>query len=139
MNILTKVNFTSRVSSVLNKEVKQYGKQFMFDTKEDTSWSSDEGTPQWIILSFEEPQNITGFCFQFQGGFAGLKSEIIMFSSDGAHLHQEPFYPEDINSPQLFQIKDSARQKDCSKIKFVFESSTDLFGRIIVYNLQLLS
>ncbi|KAH8290233.1 hypothetical protein KR054_001121 [Drosophila jambulina] len=128
-----------RVSSVLNKEVKQYGKQFMFDAQEDTSWSSDEGTPQWITLIFDEPQNISGFEFQFQGGFAGQKSEILMYTVDGAQIHQESFYPEDINSPQRFQLKDTTREKLCSKIKFVFESSTDLFGRIIVYNLEVLS
>ncbi|XP_017070434.1 nuclear receptor 2C2-associated protein [Drosophila eugracilis] len=137
MNILTEVKFTCRVSSVLNKEVKQYGKHFMFDTKADTSWSSDEGTPQWITVSLNDPLIISGFSFQFQGGFAGLKSEMIMYSDDGAQLHKEPFYPEDINSPQQFQVKDTAREKACSKIKFVFESSTDLFGRIIVYDLQL--
>ncbi|XP_017018496.1 nuclear receptor 2C2-associated protein [Drosophila kikkawai] len=139
MNILAKINYSCRVSSVLNKEVKQYGKQFMFDAQEDTSWSSDEGTPQWIIVSFDEPQNVSGFEFQFQGGFAGQKSEIIMYAADGAQLHQDSFYPEDINSPQRFQLKDTAREKACSKIKFVFESSTDLFGRIIVYNLQVFS
>lgn len=62
-----------------------------------------------------------------------------MYSEDGAQIHQESFYPEDINSPQRFQVKDTAREKACSKLKFVFESSTDLFGRIIVYNLQVLS
>ncbi|XP_017045370.1 nuclear receptor 2C2-associated protein [Drosophila ficusphila] len=139
MNILSEVNFTCRVSSVLNKEVKQYGKQFMFDKKEDTSWSSDEGNPQWITVSLDEPQNISGFSLQFQGGFAGLKSRVIFYSTDGVQLHEEPFYPEDINSSQVFQVKDTARQKASSKIKLVFESSTDLFGRIIVYNLQLFS
>ncbi|KPU76108.1 uncharacterized protein Dana_GF26890 [Drosophila ananassae] len=139
MNILTKTNFSSRVSSVLNKDVKQYGKQFMFDTNEDTSWSSDEGTPQWIILVLDEPQNINGFRFQFQGGFAGQQSNILMYSADGAEIHQESFYPEDINSPQEFKIQNTALGTACSKIKFVFHSSTDLFGRIIVYSLELLS
>ncbi|XP_033155879.1 nuclear receptor 2C2-associated protein isoform X2 [Drosophila simulans] len=110
----------------------------MFDTREETSWNSDEGTPQFITLSLEEPQKVSGFSFQFQGGFSGQKSELIMYSADGAQIHQEPFYPEDINSPQVFPIAESVREKACSKLKFVFESSTDLFGRIIVYDLQLL-
>eukprot|EP00099_Drosophila_melanogaster_P001789 NP_001097439.2 uncharacterized protein Dmel_CG34213 [Drosophila melanogaster] len=137
MNILTKVKYSCRVSSVLNRDVKQHGKQFMFDTREETSWNSDEGTPQFITISLEEPQKVAGFSFQFQGGFSGQKSELIMYSADGAQVHQEPFYPEDINSPQLFQIAESVRENPCSKLKFVFESSTDLFGRIIVYDLQL--
>ncbi|XP_032571227.1 nuclear receptor 2C2-associated protein isoform X2 [Drosophila sechellia] len=110
----------------------------MFDTREETSWNSDEGTPQFITLSLEEPQKVSGFSFQFQGGFSGQKSELIMYSADGAQIYQEPFYPEDINSPQLFPIAEPVREKACSKLKFVFESSTDLFGRIIVYDLQLL-
>ncbi|XP_017147598.1 nuclear receptor 2C2-associated protein isoform X2 [Drosophila miranda] len=70
MNVLTKVNYTCRVSSVLNKDVKQYGKQYMFDTNDDSAWSSAEGTPQWIILTLDEPRTVSGVSLQFQGGFA---------------------------------------------------------------------
>jgi len=35
-----------RVSSVLNRDKKQFGKSHMFDGKEDTCWNSDE------VLSF---------------------------------------------------------------------------------------
>ena len=30
------------VSSVLNRDVKQYGKKFMFDNNDDTCWNSDQ-------------------------------------------------------------------------------------------------
>ena len=30
------------VSSVLNRDVKQYGKKFLFDKKDDTCWNSDQ-------------------------------------------------------------------------------------------------
>jgi len=56
-----------------------------------------------------------------------------MYSADGAQIHQEPFYPEDINSPQLFQVKDTVREKACSKIKFIFESN--LFNCDEIYRL----
>lgn len=42
MSILSTVQYKSIVSSVLNKDVKQHGKNFLFDGKEDTSWSSDQ-------------------------------------------------------------------------------------------------
>lgn len=42
-----------RVSSVLNKDTKTYGKKFLFDGADDTCWNSDEGNTQWIILNFE--------------------------------------------------------------------------------------
>lgn len=31
-----------RVSSVLNRDVKQFGKKFMFDNDEETCWNSDQ-------------------------------------------------------------------------------------------------
>ncbi|XP_017147597.1 nuclear receptor 2C2-associated protein isoform X1 [Drosophila miranda] len=139
MNVLTKVNYTCRVSSVLNKDVKQYGKQYMFDTNDDSAWSSAEGTPQWIILTLDEPRTVSGVSLQFQGGFAGKQFTALVYSCEGDPTYQETFYPEDINSPQRFYFKDVSLTKSCSKIKFVFESSSDLFGRIIVYNLQILS
>ncbi|XP_034652085.1 nuclear receptor 2C2-associated protein isoform X2 [Drosophila subobscura] len=141
MNVLTNVKFTCRVSSVLNKDVKQYGKQYMFDQNDDTSWSSDEGTPQWIIMTLDEPQTVTGLCLQFQGGFSGQQFTALVYSHsrEGEPTYQETFYPEDINSPQRFYFKDASLTKSCSKIKLVFESMSDLFGRIIVYNFQILS
>ena len=33
-----------RVSSVLNRDVKQFGKKFMFDRQEETCWNSDQVT-----------------------------------------------------------------------------------------------
>lgn len=44
-----KVGFISgsvafRVSSVLNRDVKQFGKKFMFDSNEETCWNSDQVT-----------------------------------------------------------------------------------------------
>jgi hypothetical protein len=34
--------FKNRVSSVLNKDTKSYGKQFLSDGKEETCWNSDQ-------------------------------------------------------------------------------------------------
>ena len=34
--------FLIRVSSVLNRDVKQFGKQFMFDNNDETCWNSDQ-------------------------------------------------------------------------------------------------
>jgi len=31
-----------RVSSVLNRDVRQFGKKFMFDGKDETCWNSDQ-------------------------------------------------------------------------------------------------
>lgn len=40
-----------RVSSVLNRDVKQYGKKFMFDCNEETCWNSDQVKIQCASIS----------------------------------------------------------------------------------------
>ena len=48
-----------RVSSVLNKGTKSYGKQYLFDGNEETCWNSDEGSQQWIVIKFEDAVSLT--------------------------------------------------------------------------------
>ncbi|NXU92421.1 NR2CA protein, partial [Xiphorhynchus elegans] len=59
-----------RVSSVLNRDVKQFGKKHMFDTSEETCWNSDQGTCQWVTLDFPRPVKVSQLHIQFQGGFS---------------------------------------------------------------------
>merc|ERR550519_2138038 len=46
------------------------------------------------------------------------------------------FYPEDGNKNQFFYLKEVIRVK---KIRFAFNSSTDFYGRITIYNLDVFS
>ncbi|XP_039254877.2 nuclear receptor 2C2-associated protein-like [Styela clava] len=127
-----------RVSSVLNRDVKQFGKKHLFDGDDDTCWNSDQGLPQWINLAFEEPQTLSGFCvsLQFQGGFCG--KDCILEAYNGTCLVENiPFYPNDINSLQNFEISFTENQS-VSSLKLIFQKSTDFFGRIIVYKLDLI-
>lgn len=125
-----------RVSSVLNKDVKQYGKNHMFDGEEDTCWNSDHGTPQWINL-FVNPQDLSmiKICVQFQGGFCG-KNCFAEFYEDNTVVANFPFYPEDVNAVQFFIFEFPSVKKVCA-VKLIFPESTDFFGRIIVYNLSI--
>ena len=42
-------DFQVKVSSVLNRQVREYGKIFMFDGREDTCWNSDQAR----LVTFE--------------------------------------------------------------------------------------
>ena len=64
-----------KVSSVLNRQVSEYGKNFMFDGREDTCWNSDQGTPQWVRITFDSTKYITKLQLMFQGGFVGNREE----------------------------------------------------------------
>lgn len=78
-----------RVSSVLNKDVKQFGKQHLIDGSEETCWNSDsvcadsvvssehevrvclsafnQGVPQFIVAEFDEDVRPRQLTLMFQG------------------------------------------------------------------------
>uniref|UniRef100_A0A4X2MEL0 Nuclear receptor 2C2 associated protein n=1 Tax=Vombatus ursinus TaxID=29139 RepID=A0A4X2MEL0_VOMUR len=94
----------SRVSSVLNRDVKQFGKKNLFDEQDETCWNSDQGSSQWVMLEFPQPVRVSQVQIQFQGGFAsrqgrlegGRKSESLEKIGD--------FYPQDNNSLQISSL-----------------------------------
>ncbi|XKL64295.1 hypothetical protein PGB90_004381 [Kerria lacca] len=132
--------FICRVSSTLNNDHKNYGKKNMFDGNEETCWNSSEGSPQWIEILFKNNQQIKGLEFQFQGGFVGQKC-LFQFYKEQPEKNTEPdvefsdFYPEDINSIQIYNMKSSVNAKF---IRLIFNESTDFYGRVIIYLLRII-
>ncbi|XP_011299984.1 nuclear receptor 2C2-associated protein [Fopius arisanus] len=135
MSCILKENaFDCRVSSVLNKEVKSYGKQFMFDDSDETCWNSDSGIPQWILINLKSECELSRVEIQFQGGFAGKTCRLEAKCDEKTLRHIQHFYPEDTNTIQTFKLDRPIR---ASGFKIIFEESTDFFGRIIIYKLSL--
>jgi len=125
--------YTCRVSSTLNRDTKQFGKKFLFDGRNETCWNSDQGSPQWVSLEFEQPVTVSSFALQFQGGFVGKECEVEVEGSTKVM----DFYPEDSNKIQTFYLKE--RMNNLKKIRIAFNSSTDFYGRITLYKLELFS
>ncbi|XP_030288963.1 nuclear receptor 2C2-associated protein [Sparus aurata] len=125
----------SRVSSVLNRDVKQYGKKYMFDSNEETCWNSDQGECQWVILEFPQSVRVSQLKVQFQGGFSAKTCKLEGCPKEGDLAMISHFYPEDNNSLQSFPIQEAPA---VDKVKIMFENSADFFGRIIVYSLDVL-
>ncbi|XP_076298465.1 nuclear receptor 2C2-associated protein [Lasioglossum baleicum] len=132
--LLTQNKFECRVSSVFQKNNRSYGKKHMFDNCPETCWNSDAGTPQWIVVDFEQECNLSYFEIEFQGGFVGKDCHIEIGNEETECL--ESFFPEDKNTLQRFKLKETKRAKT---FKFLFNESSDLFGRIIIYRLALYS
>ncbi|CAK9800504.1 Nuclear receptor 2C2-associated protein [Anthophora plagiata] len=132
--LLEQYKFECRVSSVLNKNNKSYGKNYMFDNCPETCWNSDAGTPQWIIINFEQEYEVSLFEIEFQGGFVGRDCHLEVGNKETNFY--ESFYPEDTNAMQSFHLKNPIKAKT---FKFVFNESTDFFGRIVIYKLCLYS
>jgi len=68
------------------------------------------------------------------GGFAGKTCWIEVSNDKGASFtkHQD-IYPEDSNKLQMFDLN----PVKCFAIKIVFQDSTDFYGRITIYQLNI--
>lgn len=76
--------------------------------------------------------------FQFQGGFVGKKCVIVGSAAESPNDYSvdiDTLYPEDINPTQTFHVNPTIALK---RVKIIFEESTDFYGRITVYKLDIL-
>lgn len=72
----------------------------------------------------------------FQGGFAGKKCLLLGSlgsSPNDYNVEISTLYPEDISSKQIFTFDPTEELK---RLKIIFEESTDFYGRITVYTLD---
>lgn len=112
----------------------------MFDESHDTCWNSDQGSPQWILLDFTEVVSFTSIAFTFQGGFVGQEANIEIGETSTATM--EPvltiYSILDNNNLQKFSLipnSDTSSRKG-RYLKITFPSSTDFYGRVTIYSLQ---
>uniref|UniRef100_A0A8D2DBG6 Nuclear receptor 2C2 associated protein n=1 Tax=Sciurus vulgaris TaxID=55149 RepID=A0A8D2DBG6_SCIVU len=91
----------SRVSSVLNRNSRQFGKKYLFDQDEETCWNSDQGPFQWVTLEFPQRICVSQLQIQFQGGFSSRRGRLEGSQGSEALHNIVDFYPEDNNSLQI--------------------------------------
>ncbi|PIL31337.1 hypothetical protein GSI_06035 [Ganoderma sinense ZZ0214-1] len=128
-----------KVSSTLDKSV---GKKCLIDGSPETCWTSQQGTPQHVQLTFAAaviPKHIE---LTFQGGFVGTRTLVeVLLSGEQKWRTLSRIYPEDVNRKQVFDLTVTEADlvdAQVESVKLVFEESSDFFGRITVYNLQIL-
>ncbi|KAH9948205.1 galactose-binding domain-like protein [Amylocystis lapponica] len=126
-----------KVSSTLDKST---SKKYLTDGNPETCWTSQQGTPQTIQLSFPSPVIPIQIKLTFQGGFVGTRCTIEVASTQGADKANwevlEQIFPEDVNRQQSFELERKI-EGGVASLKLVIEESSDFFGRITVYDLQL--
>lgn len=124
----------SRVSSVLNRDTRQFGKKHLFDQDEETCWSSDQGPSQWVMLQFPQRVRVSQLCIQFQGGFSSRRGRLEGSQGSEALGKILDFYPEDNNRLQSFSVPPA----EVDQLKVTLEDGTDFFGRVVIYHLRVL-
>ncbi|KAL3901187.1 MAG: hypothetical protein SGCHY_000789 [Lobulomycetales sp.] len=130
-----------KVSSTLNNDTVNFGKKHLTDGRSDTCWNSDgSGSLQWISLDFSgapcAPSGNYELRLTFQGGFAS--SEISLYRDLGDKCWEEvgSFPCIDANKEQTFLMENVDGMR---RLRLVFGKPTDMFGRIILYNLSLVA
>ncbi|KAI9319457.1 galactose-binding domain-like protein [Dichotomocladium elegans] len=128
-----------KVSSVLNRDTASYGKQHLIDGNEETCWNSEQGLPQHIVVDFGDSVSVHQVVLTFQGGFVGKKCYALgseATTPNNYSIDLGSFYPEDVNSTQTFSFDNTNSR--IQRLKIVFEESTDFYGRITIYKMDLL-
>lgn len=75
-------------------------------------------------------------CFS---GFVGQDCEILCGPNPDTLSHLDIIYPHDSNDRQEFDISSfSSSLEDTRCIQFIFPSSTDFYGRVIIYSLEVI-
>jgi hypothetical protein len=121
-----------KVSSTLDKSL---GKSCLVDGSPETCWTSQQGLPQFIQLTFPSPVIPKRLSLTFQGGFVGTTCLVATQSQDTTSWQQfTHIYPDDVNRAQTFDLSIT---DPVGSIKLVFEESSDFYGRITVYDLML--
>ncbi|KAJ7079143.1 galactose-binding domain-like protein [Mycena belliarum] len=135
--LLTNPDTPIKVSSSLDKSV---GKKHLLDNSPETCWTSQQGLPQYVQLSFTESIIPETLQLTFQGGFVGTRCAVKFQTSATGDDWQmlTCLYPEDINGRQEFSLNANAVAGDgIGKLRLSFEESSDFFGRITLYDLKL--
>ncbi|KAI0078845.1 hypothetical protein K474DRAFT_1683500 [Panus rudis PR-1116 ss-1] len=127
--LLTK-DVAIKVSSTLDKSV---GKKFLTDGNPETCWTSQQGTPQYIQIAFDKPVLPRRIVCTFQGGFVGTRCDVQIDWRTWTTI-----FPEDVNRSQDFDLPGEGVEGGVRAMKLVFTESSDFFGRITVYDLQVL-
>ncbi|XP_006454262.1 hypothetical protein AGABI2DRAFT_189535 [Agaricus bisporus var. bisporus H97] len=124
-----------KVSSTLDKSV---GKKHLVDGSPETCWTSQQGLPQFIQLSFEKAVVPKRISIVFQGGFVGTSCTVLVPLPSGEWQNITNIYPDDVNRRQAFDLHPiGSESTGITTIKLLFEESSDFFGRVTIYDLNI--
>lgn len=110
----------------------------------DQHYIAFQGLPQRINIVFDEPitaLNVSTSRLQvkFQGGFVGSEMRLSLSNTSGQSVYTDTFYPDDVNDLQIFRLnaENLSSLENVRKLEIVFDKSSDFFGRVIIYHLEL--
>ncbi|KYM88222.1 Nuclear receptor 2C2-associated protein [Atta colombica] len=87
------------------------------------------GSPQWVLIKFEEECSLSSFEVEFQGGFAGKNCHIEAGNDKKKLIIVESFSPEDKNKLQRFNLKNQKKEmRKRGKVQEKGKALADQYG-----------
>jgi hypothetical protein len=130
-----------KVSSVLQGNTADYGKSHLISEDSSSCWQSESGKHQTIGIEFLKSVNINSISMQFQGGFTPRLMHITAAKHQNDSTNAKPTYesllsvePSDSNDLQNWHCE----VVNVIGLRFRLEQSSDFFGRIICYSLDVM-
>ena len=147
-------NTIHRASSTWKHDTRKFGPQNALDTSSDAAWksapsSSDNDSLAYYEIYFNRPVIVHEMRIQFQGGFVGMdcivykqKKKEQQNNKDWDEFEEMYIDPIDTTDVQTFPVDDIMESDDddtdccCSALRIEFGRSTDFYGRIVIYSLE---
>lgn len=108
------------------------------------SEGSDDQSSQWIQLDFGRSVLPRELQLQFQAGFSAescvVQAKVECSESGGGSCWTtvDEFELCDAHEVQVRRINESRLERGCSSLRLVFEDFTDFYGRVTIYQLEIL-
>lgn len=147
MSIILPIIINSRASSAWKHDTRKFGPLNALSNNTEDAWKSaqsEESDPlAYFEIDFHRPVHVNELRIQFQGGFAGM--DCIVYQSCGESVDQTTDWEEcedlfidpiDSNEVQTFESEADDASGKCSALRIEFGRSTDFYGRIVIYSLE---
>ena len=108
------------------------------------SEGSDDQSSQWIQLDFGRPVLPRQLRLQFQAGFSAescaVQTKVASSEDTGGSrwTTMETFELCDAHQLQVRRIHESRTDSACTSLRLVFDDFTDFYGRVTIYQLEIL-
>ena len=103
--------------------------------------SKNDSDTVYYTIYFNRDVLIEELKIQFQGGFVGDEC-LLYVMKDGNNwieLQNAMLEPEDSTEVQMFDLKEEESdetKRQCQALKLKFESSSDFYGRVTIYKIE---
>ena len=155
----TYAHFLFRASSTWKYDTRRFGPQNALDSETDDAWNSapsEESNPlAYYEVYFHRPVLVREMRVQFQGGFVGLDCMVYKKRQKQPHNTDESNDESNYNNGEEWEELDElfldpidstdiqtfyteeVTIDPCTALRIEFGKSTDFYGRIVVYSLEI--